>query len=246
MATLFVSDVHLQGEQTPANGLLRRFLQHRATAAEALYILGDLFEAWLGDDLILPEQQGIIDALRSLTDSGVPVYLMHGNRDFLLGADFARRTGCTLLPDPCVIDLYGSPALLMHGDLLCSDDLPYQQMRRQLRDPQWIAAFLAKPAAERVAFARQLRDTSKEEIGRKADYVMDVNGETVAAYLQQYRVSRLIHGHTHRPAVHELPDGRQRLVLGAWHDSGSVLCCDGDGCRLEEYRHGGSGAGDRG
>jgi UDP-2,3-diacylglucosamine hydrolase len=235
MATLFVSDLHLQGGQTPSDGLFRRFLREQAVTAEALYILGDLFEAWLGDDLVLPEQQGVIDALRALTDSGVPLYLMHGNRDFLLGEGFARLTGGTLLADPCVIDLYGSPALLMHGDLLCSDDLPYQQMRRQLRDPQWIATFLAKPAAERVAFARQLRDTSREEIGRKADYEMDVNAETVAAYLQQYRVGRLIHGHTHRPAVHTLPDGSQRLVLGAWHDGGSVLRCDGEGCRLEQF-----------
>lgn len=236
MATLFVSDLHLQGDRTPADGLFRRFLGTQAAGAEALYILGDLFEAWLGDDLVQPEQQGIVDALRALTDSGVPVYLMHGNRDFLLGEEFARRTGCILLPDPTVIDLYATPTLLMHGDLLCSDDLPYQQMRRQLRDPQWINRFLAKPPAERIAFARQLRDTSKEEIGRKAEYVMDVNGETVAAYLQHYRVSRLIHGHTHRPAIHPLPGGGERLVLGAWETHGSVLCCDEAGCRLEEHR----------
>lgn len=237
MATLFVSDLHLQDDRTPADGLFRRFLDGHAASAEALYILGDLFDAWLGDDLILPEQQGIIDALRTLTDSGIPVYLMHGNRDFLLGAGFAHRTGCTLLPDPFVIDLYGTPTLLMHGDLLCSDDLPYQQMRRQIRDPRWIAAFLAKSAEERIAFARQLRDTSKEEVSRKADYEMDVNEETVAAYLQHYRVGRLIHGHTHRPASHPLPSGGERLVLGAWEASGSMLYCDEAGCRLEEYRH---------
>jgi UDP-2,3-diacylglucosamine hydrolase len=236
MATLFVSDLHLQGGQTPADGLFCRFLGEQAATAEALYILGDLFEAWLGDDLVQPEHQGVIDALRALTDSGVPVYLMHGNRDFLLGDGFARRTGCTLLADPCVIDLYGSPTLLMHGDLLCSDDLPYQQMRRQIRDPQWVAGFLAKAPAERIAFARQLRDTSKEATGRKADYVMDVNEETVAAYLQQYRVGRLIHGHTHRPAIHSRADGGQRLVLGAWEENGSVLRCDEAGCRLEEVR----------
>lgn len=236
MATLFVSDLHLQGEQTPSDGLFRHFLTEQAATAEALYILGDLFEAWLGDDLVLPEYQGILDALRVLTASGVPVFVMHGNRDFLLGADFAQRTGCTLLPDPVVIDLYGRPTLLMHGDLLCSDDLPYQQMRRQLRDPQWIAVFLAKSAAERIAFARQLRDTSKEETGRKSAYLMDVNDATLAAYLQQYRVGRIIHGHTHRPALHNLADGCQRLVLGAWEEHGSVLYCDENGCRLEELR----------
>lgn len=238
MATLFVSDLHLQGERTPADALFRRFLAGPAAAAEALYILGDLFEAWLGDDLILPEYQGIVDALRTLTDGGVPLYLMHGNRDFLLGTEFAQRTGCTLLDDPTVIDLYGRPTLLMHGDLLCSDDLPYQQMRRQIRDPRWIAAFLAKPAQERITFARQLRDTSREEIGRKAGYVMDVNGETVMTCLHQHRVGRLIHGHTHRPGVHALAGGGERLVLGAWEECGSVLHCDEAGCRLETYRHG--------
>jgi UDP-2,3-diacylglucosamine hydrolase len=241
MATLFVSDLHLQGEQTPADGLFRRFLTEQAISAEALYILGDLFEAWLGDDLVLPEYQGILDALQVLTASGVPVFVMHGNRDFLLGADFAQRTGCTLLPDPTVIDLYGRPTLLMHGDLLCSDDLPYQQMRRQIRDPQWINGFLTKTPAERIAFARQLRNTSKEEVGRKSDYLMDVNDATLAVYLQQYCVGRIIHGHTHRPALHNLADGSQRLVLGAWEEHGSVLYCDNGGCRLEEYRYEGQG-----
>ncbi|GAB4301263.1 MAG: UDP-2,3-diacylglucosamine diphosphatase [Thiohalomonadaceae bacterium] len=237
MATLFVSDLHLQGERTPADALFRHFLAGPAATAEALYILGDLFEAWLGDDLILPEYEVILAALRELTDSDVPVYVMHGNRDFLLGAEFARRTGCTLLPDPSVIDLHGRPTLLMHGDLLCSDDLPYQEMRRQIRDPRWLGAFLAKSAEERIAFARQLRDTSREETGRKAGYVMDVNGETVATYLHQYHVGRLIHGHTHRPGVHALPGGAERLVLGAWDEHGSVLHCDETGCRLEEYRY---------
>lgn len=242
MATLFISDLHLQGDRTPADGLFRRFLGGPAVAAEALYILGDLFEAWLGDDLVLPEYQDVLAALRQLSDSGVPVFVMHGNRDFLLGTEFARRTGCTLLADPTVIDLYGRPTLLMHGDLLCSDDLTYQQMRRQIRDPQWIAAFMAKSPAERIAFARQLRDTSKEETGCKAGYLMDVNAETVAAYMQQHRVGRLIHGHTHRPALHALPDGSQRLVLGAWEEQGSVLHCDAAGCRLEEYRDAGPAA----
>ena len=235
MATLFISDLHLQGERTPASGLFRRFLKEQAPAAEALYILGDLFEAWLGDDLILPEYQGIIDALRALTDGGVPVYVQHGNRDFLLGEQFSKLSGCTLLADPTVIDLYGTPTLLMHGDLLCSDDLPYQAMRRQLRDPQWVTAFLAKSAEERIAFAQQLRDKSREEISQKAEYVMDVNDDTVTSYLHDYRVGRLIHGHTHRPAVHTLPGGAQRLVMGAWEQYGSVLQCDGEGCRLIEF-----------
>lgn len=235
MATLFISDLHLQGDRTPADDLLRRFLAERAVDAEALYILGDLFEAWLGDDLVLPEYQATLDALRTLSDSGVPIYLMHGNRDFLLGEEFCRRTGCTLLPDPFVIDLYGSPTLLMHGDLLCTDDLPYQQMRRQIRDPLWISGFLAKTPEERIAFAQQLRERSREETGQKAEYVMDVNQEMVASYLHDYSVSRMIHGHTHRPATHEMSDGNQRIVLGAWETEGSVLSCDADGCRLTGF-----------
>jgi len=233
MATLFISDLHLQGERTAADALFRRFLAERAAAADALYILGDLFEAWLGDDFVPAEYQGAVDALRALTDSGVPVYLMHGNRDFLLGDDFCRRTGCRLLTDPTVIDLHGRPTLLTHGDLLCSDDLAYQAFRRELRTPQWAAAFLARPPQERTALAQQLRTQSRQEVSRKEEYLMDVNAATVESYLHDYHVARLIHGHTHRPAIHTLPHGAQRLTLGAWDEQGSVLVCDAEGCRLE-------------
>ncbi|MFA5627850.1 MAG: UDP-2,3-diacylglucosamine diphosphatase [Thiohalomonadaceae bacterium] len=238
MATLFISDLHLQGERSPAEQLFQQFLAGAASAAEAVYILGDLFEVWLGDDLILPEYKSVLVGLRKLTDSGVPVYLMHGNRDFLLGEEFMQQTGCCLLPDPIVIDLYGNPTLLMHGDLLCTDDLPYQQMRQQIRDPNSIAAFMAKTPAERIAFAQQLRDSSRAETGRKQAYEMDVNAGTVEQYMQQYRVNRLIHGHTHQSAIHDLPNGKQRLVLGAWGEAdkehGSVLICNAEGCRLQE------------
>lgn len=235
MTTLFISDLHLQGEQTPAAALFSRFLAGPARMASALYILGDLFEAWLGDDLVLPEYQATLQKLRTLGDQGVPVYLQHGNRDFLLGDDFARLTGCTLLPDPFVLDLYGTPTLLMHGDLLCTDDRAYQQMRRQIRAPEWIAGFLDKTAEDRIAFARQLRTTSREATGQKADYEMDVNHDTVAAYQQQHHIHRLIHGHTHKPGRHPLPAGGERIVLGAWEASGSVLTCNAQGCQLEEF-----------
>ena len=233
MATLFNSDLRLQGERTSSDALLRRVLAQRAAAADALYVLGDLFEAWLGDDFVPPEYQDAVDALRTLTDSGVPVYLMHGNRDFLLGEGFARRTGCRLLADPTVIDLYGRPTLLTHGDLLCSDDLAYQTLRRELRAPQWAAAFLAKPPQQRQELAQQLREQSRQEVGRKAAYLMDVNPTTVESYLHDYGVSRIIHGHTHRPAIHTLPHGGQRLTLGAWEEQASILVCDEEGCRLE-------------
>lgn len=235
MATLFISDLHLQGERTPADALFHRFLTQRAVAADALYILGDLFEAWFGDDFIPPEYQGAVDALRRLTDNRVPVYLMHGNRDFLLGDGFSRLTGCRLLADPTVIDLYGCPTLLMHGDLLCSDDLKYQNLRRELRTPQWRATFLARPPQERMALAQQLREQSREEVSRKEEYLVDVNATTVVSYLHDHRVARLIHGHTHRPGIQSLPHGAQRLTLGAWEQQGSILVCDEAGCRLETF-----------
>ncbi|HEY0720197.1 MAG TPA: UDP-2,3-diacylglucosamine diphosphatase [Gammaproteobacteria bacterium] len=235
MTTLFIADLHLSKEQPELLRLFLSFLQGPAARADALYILGDLFEAWLGDDLVLPEYQPALDALRQLTDSGVTVYVMHGNRDFLLGEKFAATTGCTLLNDPAVIDLYGVPTLLMHGDLLCSDDLAYQQLRQQLRDKEWINKFLAMSPRERIAFAQQLRKQSKAETSYKAEAIMDANATTVSDYLRQYGVSRLIHGHTHRAAVHT-HDGYQRYVLGDWHGKHAmVLACDETECRLVNY-----------
>ncbi len=236
MSTLFVSDIHLCAERPATTRLFLEFLEHRAASAEALYILGDLFEAWLGDDFILPEFRSVTAALKKLTGAGVPVYVMHGNRDFLIGEGFAELTGCRLIPDPKVIDLYGRAALLMHGDTLCTDDLAYQEMRAKLRSLTWIRAFLEKPAEERMAFARELRARSRSETQAKDEYVMDVNGEAVSRILEKFDISLLIHGHTHRPGTHEITvNGRtgQRIVLGDWYETGSVLACDADGCRLE-------------
>lgn len=233
MATLFISDLHLKSEQPDTIGLFIDFLDNEAVSAEALYILGDLFEAWLGDDVLLPGYEAVIEAMKQLSERGVPVYVMHGNRDFLLGERFEQLSGATLIDDPCVIDLYGTPTLLMHGDLLCSDDLPYQAMRQQLRDPQWIAAFLEKSPHERIDFARELRERSRKETGEKEEAIMDVNNNTVIRYMRQYGVRRLIHGHTHRPATHQLDvDGAPalRYVLSDWGDSGSALACDQNGC----------------
>lgn len=233
MATLFISDLHLSGERPETIRLFLDFLAGEARQAEALYILGDLFEAWLGDDVILPEYQPVLDALRRLSDSGIAIQVMHGNRDFLLGERFAALTGCRLVDDPQVIDLYGTPTLLMHGDLLCSDDHAYQALRVQLRDPQWIADFLSKSPQERVAFAQQLRERSRKETGEKNETIMDVNPDTVEQYLHQYQVTRLIHGHTHRPASHtHMLQGTSatRYVLPDWHEFGGMLRCDADGC----------------
>lgn len=236
MTTLFIADLHLSKEQPELLRLFLSFLAGPAAKADALYILGDLFEAWLGDDLILPEYQPALDALRKLTNSGVPVYVMRGNRDFLLGEQFAVATGCTLLDDPTVIDLYGSPTLLMHGDLLCSDDVAYQQLRKQLRDEKWIAQFLAMPVQERIAFAQKLRQQSKQETSYKSEAIMDVNTTTVHEYIKRYDSTQLIHGHTHRPAVHEYGDGSKRYVLGDWHaDHAMVFTCEGIDCQLTRY-----------
>jgi UDP-2,3-diacylglucosamine hydrolase len=236
VTTLFISDLHLSKEQPELLRLFLFFLAGPAAKADALYILGDLFEAWLGDDLILPEYQPALDALRKLTNSGVPVYVMRGNRDFLLGEQFAVATGCTLIDDPTVIDLYGSPTLLMHGDLLCSDDVAYQQLRKQLRDKKWIAQFLAMPVQERIAFAQKLRQQSKQETSYKSEAIMDVNASTVNEYIKRYDSTQLIHGHTHRPAVQEYGGGSKRYVLGDWHaDHAMVVECEGMDCQLIRY-----------
>lgn len=235
MSTLFVSDLHLDAARPACTELFLRFLREEAVAAEALYILGDLFEAWVGDDADEALADAVRGALRALTAAGVPVSLMRGNRDFLLGPRFASDTGVRLLADPAVVWLHGQPTLLMHGDLLCTDDLAYQAFRRQVRDPDWQAQFLAQPLAARRAFAAQARAASQQHqagLAQALETITDVNAETVASTMRQYGIFRLIHGHTHRPAIHSLDvDGRsaQRIVLGDWYDQGSCLRLHGDG-----------------
>ncbi|TCS72930.1 UDP-2,3-diacylglucosamine hydrolase [Sulfuritortus calidifontis] len=232
--SLFISDLHLSPELPQAVALFRRFLQETAARAQALYILGDFFEAWVGDDdLALPFHAGIAHDLKRLAERGVRLYLMHGNRDFLLGEAFCRASGATLLADPSLIDLYGSPTLLAHGDRFCTDDAAYQAFRRQVREPAWQAGFLAKPLAERREMARQMRAQSEREKAAKEMALMDVNPEAVAAALREHGYPRLIHGHTHRPArhLHEI-DGHlcERWVLPDWYEGGGYLRCDADGC----------------
>ena len=238
MSTLFISDLHLAGERPATTGLFVEFLEKRAHDAEKLYILGDLFEAWLGDDLILPEYQQPLDALRQFSAAGVQVNVMHGNRDFLMGEQFEALTGTTLLSDPVIIDLHGRPALLTHGDTLCTDDTPYQELRAMVRNPEWIENFLQKRPDERISFARELRNRSREATARKDEGIMDVNQQAVENLFREYDVEWVIHGHTHRPAIHELlidHKPRKRMVLGDWHQHGSVLHCDDSGCRLEQW-----------
>ena len=240
MATLFISDLHLDDTRPQVTELFGRFVDGEAHGADALYILGDLFEAWVGDDD--PSETGAFVAtkLRALSEAGVPVFFMHGNRDFLVGPAYADRAGMTLLHDPSVVLLQGRPTLLMHGDTLCTDDVAYQQFRAQSRDPRWQAQFLAQPLAARQAFADQARAASRahqaglREAGAM-DAITDVAPATVEAALRTFGIDMLVHGHTHRPAVHALAvDGRacQRIVLGDWYDQGSVLRIDDAGQTL--------------
>lgn len=235
MSTLFIADIHLGNEHPEISQRFVEFLQQQAVAAEALYILGDLFEVWIGDDAVQPEHQPAIDALKALTDSGTPVYVMHGNRDFLLAREFEQMTGCRLISDPLLIDLYGSPTLLMHGDSLCTDDTEYMQMRGQLRSPAWQQQFLGASIEQRLQIARQYRDESRNRSQNKTLEIMDVNANAVITTMREQSVTQLIHGHTHRPAVHELEiDGHaaKRIVLGDWYSQNSSLHCDETGCRL--------------
>ena len=236
-ATLFISDLHLDPARPAITALFREFLASDAATAEALYILGDLFEAWVGDDDDSPETRALIKALRQCSDHGTPVFVMRGNRDFLLGERFAADSGVTLLNDPSVIELYGVPTLLMHGDLLCTDDTEYQAFRAQVRDPHWQAALLQKPLAERQAIAREMRETSRRQTAGKPESIMDVNADTTNDYLRRHHTRQLIHGHTHRPAVHDFElDGEnaRRIVLGDWYNQGSVLECTTSGCKLRQ------------
>ena len=241
MTTLFISDLHLDAERPQITALFGRFLEDQARGAEALYILGDLFEAWVGDDDPSATGAFVASRLRALSDAGTPVYFIRGNRDFLLGDEFARRAGMAILPDPVVVMLHGNPTLLMHGDLLCTDDVAYQAFRAQTRSPQWQAGFLAQPLAARLAFARQARAASQAHQGGlraqgTMETITDVSASTVTATLARFGVDTLIHGHTHRPAVHEIAVGGRRcrrIVLGDWYEQGSVLRVDADGARLQ-------------
>ena len=232
MTTLFISDLHLDDRRPDATEAFLAFLEQEAANAEALYILGDLFEYWLGDDAPTPVGQTVAPALRAVAESGVPIAFTHGNRDFLLGERYAEAAGMTLLPEEHVIDLYGAPTLLLHGDTLCTDDVEYQQVRTMLRNPDWQAEFLKKSPQERVQAALQAREMSAEHKDGVSMEIMDVNAGAVEDALARHGLRHMIHGHTHRPAVHET-GGHQRVVLGDWYDQGSVLMISPDGLELD-------------
>ena len=234
--TLFISDLHLSDERPEITALFLRFLQNDAARARALYILGDLFEVWLGDDAVLPAYQPVIDGISALTAGGVPVYVMHGNRDFLIGDRFVELSGCRLLEDPTVIELDGKRTLLMHGDTLCTDDVEYQHFRTQVRNPDTQRQFLALPINERIAVAKHYRQESRERSRSKTEEIMDVNQGAVMDIMRRHEVYQMIHGHTHRPAVHSFTldnHSAQRIVLGDWYEQASILRCSLGKCGLE-------------
>jgi len=226
MARLFVSDVHLDAASPPATEQFLRFLGTEAAKAEALYVLGDLFEAWVGDDDRDPGNERVCGALRALSASGVACFALHGNRDFLLGTGFCERSGCQLLPDPVIVQLDGERVLITHGDALCTDDHAYQELRSIVRQPAWQRRFLALPLSAREQLADEARAGSRRHTSRIVPDIMDVNAQAVTAAFRATGVRRLVHGHTHRPGVHDIElDGEpaQRIVLGAWYEQGSVL-----------------------
>ncbi|MGY6039089.1 UDP-2,3-diacylglucosamine diphosphatase [Aeromonas sp. AE23HZ002T15] len=236
MNTLFISDIHLSQGRPDMTAALVRFLEQDAPGADALYVLGDLFEFWVGDDDPNPLHNQVADAFFTLSQQGVPLYFIHGNRDFLLGKQFAKRAGMTLLGDPCVIDLYGERVLLSHGDLLCTLDLDYQKFRRitQLRWLRWL--FLRLPLGRRQRIAHKMRGQSQMENAGKQQTIMDVTPAAVDDMLRAHDCALMIHGHTHRPAIHDFKlDGKRarRIVLGDWFEQGSILVCSPAGQRLE-------------
>jgi len=239
MTTVFISDLHLSANSAQVLRHLSGVLHTHAVGADALYVLGDLFEIWLGDDAMAPEHRAVLALFRGVRDSGTPVYFMRGNRDFLIGPEFVAVSGMQVLDDPCVVDLYGTRTLLMHGDLLCTDDTDYLAFRRQVRNPVWQEQFLALSIPERIRMGREARSASQDAGEKKNAEIMDANTLTVEQFMLEHRVHRLIHGHTHRPGVHKFTLAGQpaeRIVLGDWHDFASVLVVDKQGYHLHDPR----------
>ncbi|MDM8560249.1 UDP-2,3-diacylglucosamine diphosphatase [Candidatus Parabeggiatoa sp. HSG14] len=233
---LFIADLHLDPKRPTPMALCLKFLADYARQSEALYILGDLFEVWVGDDDDNPTYQKILAALHDLTTSGIPVYVMCGNRDFLLGEDFAKVTGCQVIPDSYLIDLYGVSTLLMHGDSLCTLDVEYQAFRQQVRNRKWQEQFLAQPLTQRHILAQQARTQSQAKTTTTLEAIMDVTSDAVISVLETHGVYHLIHGHTHRPFVHHLKvNGKNaiRRVVGDWRDDKAIILkCTPKNCQL--------------
>ncbi len=241
--TLFISDLHLDSNTPVITRTFLHFLEQQAAGARALYILGDLFEAWVGDDDRSELSDSVAEALSALAEGGTAVYLMHGNRDFLIGQDYADRCRATLLDDPTILDCHGQRLAIMHGDSLCTRDTEYMQFREQVRSTEWQEAFLSKSLMERYMIAQQAREQSREANSNKTSEIMDVTYSEVIRILHELDVPMLIHGHTHRPAVHtitlEQPIRDEatavRIVLGDWHSKGWVLEFNDQGYELRNF-----------
>lgn len=240
MSTLFVSDVHLNNARANIVRAFIAFLETKARHADALFILGDLFDEWLGDDDDKAPHTEVSDALAALTATGLPVSVVHGNHDFLLGRKFAKRTGCKLLGDDTTIDVYGTPTLIMHGDTLCTRDVNYQSFRKMARNPIMQKMFLSMSLEKRAQKADNIRSESSKDSALKADDIMDVTPEAVEEIMRKRNVRHLIHGHTHRPAIHNFTLNEQeatRIVLGDWYQQDSVLIWDEAGYRLGHIKN---------
>lgn len=243
--TLFISDLHVESVNSAVFRSLLSLLDHQARGADALYILGDLFEAWVGDDDINEAGDQIAGALQALSQQGTRIYLMHGNRDFLLGPDYAARCGGELIQEPLVVDLYGQSVVLLHGDSLCTRDTAYMSYRAQVRDPAWQKTFLQRPLLERHMVAQQIRQQSKDANSHKASDIMDVTHQEVIDLLAKLQVNLMIHGHTHRPGIHTIRltepiNGKHeavRIVLGSWDSKAWMLEFSADGYDLKHFNH---------
>ncbi len=235
---LLISDLHLEEQRPDITRAFLHFLATRARQAEALYILGDFFEVWIGDDGMTPFQHEIARALRELSNAGTRIHLMHGNRDFLIGKGFCRAAGCTLLKDPSLVEMAGERVLLMHGDSLCTLDTGYMKLRRWLRNPLILLILRNLPLATRQKLARRLRNESRTQTRMKASEIVDVTPAEVIEVMAAHGVRTLIHGHTHRPALHELEVNGQparRIVLGDWDRQGWALQVDGPQWQLAPF-----------
>lgn len=228
--TLFISDLHLDSKRPDILNLFQSFLENiDPCQCDGLYILGDLFEFWIGDDRSDSTSETVIAALQACTRRGISVFYLHGNRDFLIGNQFARATGCRILDDPVVVMVQDKKTILTHGDSLCTDDSEYQAFREIVRDAAWQQDFLSRPLAERLSIAESMRNFSLAQVRAKLPHIMDVNDSAVAEMMQSHYVWNMIHGHTHRPAIHEFTISgatAKRCVLGDWYSGGSVLHCD--------------------
>ena len=235
MTTVFLSDIHISDQHPEISEHFKEFLLNEKSKINTIYILGDLFEYWLGDDDPNPSYGEIKLLLKKLSQKGLSIFFIHGNRDFLIGEKFAEEAGCHILRDPKVIDLFGKKVLISHGDIFCKDDKKYQSFRDQTRDPEWKKSILGKPLHFREEFAKQARLESIKHTSSKKNEIMDVNKDEILKMYEKYNVDIIIHGHTHRPAIHDVFfNGRncQRIVLGDWYEQGSILKCDETGFDL--------------